>query len=278
MSMRCSVHRLARGPQGPSAPGTIEEHGRTMLRVSGPMPARGLSLPKPLEIDLMSETATTLYERLGRREGITRITRELMKNHLANPLIKARYEKSEDLPRVERRAVEFFCAGLVDPARLPRERVAEVSRLAVVSAYRRRKSDQATAGTISPDDFGSPERPRFPYVTVGLYLGMIAQAQRFGIDTLFVLTEPRLARHLSLLGVQIKRIGGPVEHRGRRVPSMMSVPGIVSGFGPFVRPLYEQIAGEVTAGYGSALSARIQAPDATSIAASPWGAPHVHQI
>ena len=84
---------------------------------------------------------------------------------------------------------------------------------------------------------------------VGLYLGMIAQAQRFGIDTLFVLTEPRLARHLSLLGVNIKRIGGPVEHRGTRVPSMMSVPGIVGGFGPFVRPLYEHIAGEVAAGY-----------------------------
>lgn len=46
---------------------------------------------------------------------------------------------------------------------------------------------------------------------------MIAQAQRFGIDnSLVVVTEPRLARHLSLLGVHIKRIGGPVEHRGKR--------------------------------------------------------------
>ncbi|MBK7082392.1 MAG: PEP-CTERM/exosortase system-associated acyltransferase [Betaproteobacteria bacterium] len=162
---------------------------------------------------------------------------------------------------------------LLDPAKLPRERVAEVSRLAVVSAYRRRKSDQATAGTISPDDFGSPERPRFPYVTVGLYLGMIAQAQRFGIDTLFVLTEPRLARHLSLLGVHIKRIGGPVEHRGRRVPSMMSVPGIVSGFGPFVRPLYEQIAGEVQAGYDGSNAARARpAGLAASSPPPPFGA------
>src|SRR5512137_256102 len=68
---------------------------------------------------------------------------------------------------------------LVDPLKLDRTKVAEVSRLAVVSAYRRRKSDQDTAGTISQEDFGSPERPRFPYVPVGLYLGMIAQAQRF---------------------------------------------------------------------------------------------------
>jgi hemoglobin len=59
----------------------------------------------------MNESTTSLYERLGRREGITRITRQLMKNHLANPLVKARYEKSEDLGRVERRVIEFFCAG-----------------------------------------------------------------------------------------------------------------------------------------------------------------------
>lgn len=44
----------------------------------------------------MSQPTTTLYERLGRREGITRITADLMKNHLANPLVNARYMNSED--------------------------------------------------------------------------------------------------------------------------------------------------------------------------------------
>ena len=63
----------------------------------------------------MNATTASLYERLGRREGITRITRELMKNHMANPLVKTRFEKSEDLDRVERRAIEFFCAGTGGP-------------------------------------------------------------------------------------------------------------------------------------------------------------------
>ncbi len=63
----------------------------------------------------MNQPTTTLYERLGRREGITRITADLMKNHLANPLVKTRYENSKDLERVERRAVEFFCAGTGGP-------------------------------------------------------------------------------------------------------------------------------------------------------------------
>ncbi|HEX5738804.1 MAG TPA: group 1 truncated hemoglobin [Hydrogenophaga sp.] len=63
----------------------------------------------------MNAVAETLYDRLGRREGITRITRELMKNHLANPLVKTRYENSPDLERVETRAIEFFCAGTGGP-------------------------------------------------------------------------------------------------------------------------------------------------------------------
>jgi N-acyl amino acid synthase of PEP-CTERM/exosortase system len=162
---------------------------------------------------------------------------------------------------------------LADPLKMDRTKVAEVSRLAVVSAYRRRKGEKDSAGTISQDDFGSPERPRFPYVPVGLYLGMICQAQRHGIDTLFVLTEPRLARHLSLLGVHIKRIGGPVEHRGKRVPSMMSVPSIVDGFGPFVRPLYEHIRDQVATGYRGAQSARSHALGSNSPAAASREAP-----
>ena len=63
----------------------------------------------------MSQTTAPLYERLGRREGITRITKDMMAIHLANPLVKARYENSQDLARVERRAVEFFCAGSGGP-------------------------------------------------------------------------------------------------------------------------------------------------------------------
>jgi hemoglobin len=68
-----------------------------------------------MESDDMSQTTASLYERLGRREGIARITADLMKYHLANPLLKTRFENSKDLARVERRAVEFFCAGSGGP-------------------------------------------------------------------------------------------------------------------------------------------------------------------
>lgn len=63
---------------------------------------------------MSTTTTTSLYERLGRRDGIARITRTLLDNHMANPLVNARYAAS-DLPKVEQRVIEFFCAGAGGP-------------------------------------------------------------------------------------------------------------------------------------------------------------------
>lgn len=59
-------------------------------------------------------TQKTLYDRLGRRDGIARVTRTLIQNHMANPLVSARYGGS-DLDKVERRVIEFFCVGSGGP-------------------------------------------------------------------------------------------------------------------------------------------------------------------
>ena len=137
---------------------------------------------------------------------------------------------------------------IIDPARLDRRRIAEVSRLAVRSAYRRRKGEQHVAVAIQDEDYASAARqPRFPYIPVGLYLGVVALAARNDIDTLFVLTEPRLASHFSKLGVEIKQIGGPVEHRGTRVPSMMDVQSIIKGLRFMVKPIWRVIQEQIEA-------------------------------
>lgn len=64
----------------------------------------------------MSQPATvSLYERLGRFEGISRIVHDVMDAHLANPLIRTRFEASKDLDHARKMAVEFFCAGCGGP-------------------------------------------------------------------------------------------------------------------------------------------------------------------
>ena len=145
---------------------------------------------------------------------------------------------------------EIACADtldktIVDPAKLPRSSIAEVSRLAIIARYRRRKGEARSEISISDEDFGTSTQPRFPYIPIGLYLGTTELARLNGIDTLFVLTEERLASHFGKLGFQLQFIGNPVEHHGERIPSMMSVSRIIEGMRPMLRPLYDTIATDI---------------------------------
>lgn len=138
--------------------------------------------------------------------------------------------------------------SIIDPTKLPRQSIAEVSRLAVISRYRRRKGEATKTVGISDEDFGTPDLPRFPYIPIGLYIGTIELARLNGIDTLFVLTEERQAAHFGKLGVEIQTIGNPVEHHGKRIPSMMSISGIINNMRRMFRSLYRTIAADIENG------------------------------
>lgn len=156
-------------------------------------------------------------------------------------LVCAREDASDYLLPFERTCAQTLDRTIIDPARLPRERIGEVSRLAVVAAFRRRRGEARQVFGLDRKDYGAPFQPRFPYVPISLYLGVVALAARNQIDTLFLLTEPRLATHFARLGVDIRQIGQPVMHRGMRIPSMIDVPTLIKGLRPFLHPLWELI-------------------------------------
>ncbi len=168
-----------------------------------------------------------------------------------NRLVLARPEDPDYPLPFERTCAATINRSIIDPARQPRGAIAEVSRLAVRAQYRRRKGETKAAVALSDEDFGTQNQPRFPYIPIGLYLAIVAMARREGIETLFVLTEPRLADHFSKLGVKITQIGGPVEHRGTRIPSMMDVDAIIKGLRFFVKPIWRAIEAQVDAGYAA---------------------------
>lgn len=62
-----------------------------------------------------TNTQRSLYERLGQKDGITRIVDDVMANHLANPVVQTRFENIKDLDHAKRMAAEFFCAGCGGP-------------------------------------------------------------------------------------------------------------------------------------------------------------------
>jgi len=56
----------------------------------------------------------TLYERLGGHDGISAIVHDVLRNHLENPAVRARFENA-DIPKLHRLAVEFFGMGAGGP-------------------------------------------------------------------------------------------------------------------------------------------------------------------
>lgn len=155
-------------------------------------------------------------------------------------------DKHRPLP-FEEACAQTLDRSLIDPARCDRSKIAEISRLAVLGRYRRRKGETKQPFVLD-DNLGEGERLRLPYLTLGLYLGLIAMARVRGIETLFVLTEPRLAAAITRLGVNLQQIGGPIEHRGTRIPSVMIVEHIINGMNAYVRPFFDVIAAEIEAG------------------------------
>ncbi len=57
---------------------------------------------------------TSLYERLGGTEGITRIANDIVENHLTNPRISKRFDNT-DIPALKNAAATFFITGAGGP-------------------------------------------------------------------------------------------------------------------------------------------------------------------
>jgi N-acyl amino acid synthase of PEP-CTERM/exosortase system len=144
---------------------------------------------------------------------------------------------------------EAHCAGTLDPAivdlaKIDRTRIAEISRLAVLGQYRRRPGEAGTPFAID-DDFGIAPRIRLPYLTLGLYLALMALARWHGIETLFVLADPSLARSIGHLGIDMRPIGAAIELRGQRFPAMLEIDKTVAMMVPYIRPFFDTIQDEV---------------------------------
>jgi N-acyl amino acid synthase of PEP-CTERM/exosortase system len=150
-----------------------------------------------------------------------------------------------DLLPFEKSCANSLFRDQIDPSQLPRDRVAEVSRLAVISDFRRRRGEDHREVAIDVRDFGDEQQPRFPYIPVGLYMASVIMALQRNIEYLFTLTEPRLAEHFAKLGVDIVPIGSPIEHRGMRVPSLIRASTVEAGLRSLIRPLWSAIEAQM---------------------------------
>lgn len=140
--------------------------------------------------------------------------------------------------------------SILDPMRLPRDRIGEISRLTVTARFRRRQSDhgstsEAMSGPTAPI---IPENDRrvFSHIAVGLYLAGAAMGLQQGLSGVFVMMEPRLARHLSLYDIRFTSVGEVIEYHGRhRGPFYISREALLENLSPPLAELMNHICSEL---------------------------------
>lgn len=164
-------------------------------------------------------------------------------NYAGTVRIVCSSSQSELLP------LEKFCSdsikeGQIHPKNLPREKICEISRLAVPENFRRRNTDRhkgAATGVINEGTFSEQELRCFPFIAVGLYFSAASVVINNGIDHCFVMMEPRLARSMRLVGINFQQIGPVIEYHGKRAPYYIDPHKMIRDLKPGFRNLYDHI-------------------------------------
>ncbi len=136
-----------------------------------------------------------------------------------------------------------FCSDSIDFRQLDPLSYAEISRIAVISHFRRRKDEQNTpAGVIPAPEANPTERRSFPLIAFGLYLSAAAMGLNSGLERVFAMMEPRLARRLRIFGIKFQQIGPIIEHRGKRAPFQITRAGLSQGIAADIAGLLSDIS------------------------------------
>lgn len=98
---------------------------------------------------------------------------------------------------------------------LPRQAICEVSRLAIISEFRRQKGAVGRAADVQLTEV---ERFLLPSLPLGLYLAATSVALELGIDNAFAMMEGRLARHLQRFGLYFQQVAPLTDYHGMRAP------------------------------------------------------------
>ena len=149
--------------------------------------------------------------------------------------------------------LEKFCLNSIDhptlvPTNFPRHKICEISRLAVPSEFRRRQSDKfkgAATGAINENEYSEKELRCFPFIAIGLYLSAANIVISKGIEHVFVMMEPRLARSLKFVGIEFQQIGPVVEYHGKRAPYYINPELLLKNLTPGFKKLFDGIQSEL---------------------------------
>lgn len=134
-----------------------------------------------------------------------------------------------------------------DLSAMARDSFSEISRLAVLPAFRRRKTDEKRPISF-PDRkiLEASGRDAFPLISISLSMGMTSMFLSSGLKYAFSMMEPRLTRMLKRYGIIFKQIGDVMDHHGMRGPFVIERSEVLPNLSPDLRSLLDIIHRQLT--------------------------------
>ncbi len=131
--------------------------------------------------------------------------------------------------------IDRHCTFDTDISSLDRNRIAEISRLAVSKEYRKRAVDKLIYNNGEPDPLQRKEsrdiqekRKQEFFIIMGLYICMYMESSKIGLTHWFAVMANGLSILLKRMKIQFTPIGPEVEYHGRRIPYIGAIDDIVS--------------------------------------------------
>ncbi|WP_172452639.1 PEP-CTERM/exosortase system-associated acyltransferase [Chromatium okenii] len=154
-------------------------------------------------------------------------------------MVMANNEPDFLLP-LERFCGESLTDPVLHPAHLPRLNVAEGSRLAVHTQFRRRVGETESPVGIALNSDPSPNEQRtFPLLSLALFYASAAMMTFVQRQHVFVMIEPRLARRAITLKLPFVQTGNVVDYHGQRAPYYVSVQQVIDNVPEDMQGLYK---------------------------------------
>lgn len=151
---------------------------------------------------------------------------------------------------MERFCGDSFTHPTLSPTVMPRHNIAEISRLAVHTIFRRRNGERGSPdGLAEVASFNDEERRTFPLISAALVLSAIAMAVLSGQTNGFAMMEPRLARLLQRMGIDLVQIGDLMNYHGQRAGFYFAPLTTMAGIQRHLGPLYSYIFHSIAESY-----------------------------
>lgn len=107
--------------------------------------------------------------------------------------------------------------SMLDPEKMPRHQLCEVSRLAISRSFRSHHAGESQTSIIfDGKGFSNKEAKTFPLIAIGLFLCTYSLVGLTGRRHVFAMMEPRLPRLLALSGFHFTKVSDDIEHHGLR--------------------------------------------------------------